>query len=463
MVAPLHGEKLSTHWECPNSNKEPTIRKGDEMINSPSDVNFFNPEINACPYPAYDMLRNESPVWKDPITGMFVVTRFEDIRAILADTAVFTNRVGSAAGNTEKAVRPTDPEEIRKHEEAAAQQRQIQELYRTTGWEPVGTLDALDGENHAQLRRMMAKAFSPRRIMKLDPFVETLSRKLVDAFLEKGSCEWVAEYAIPIPLYTIGEQMGVPEADMPRIKSWTDAWVQRLGLMQTMDERLWSASQEIEGQHYFQKVFDRLRVVPEDTVLSDMVNKEIPEWKRKLTDAELHSEMFADIFVGGSETTTNALSGGLKILIENPDLWTKVSSDPERWLPSFIEEVVRLEGPVQGLLRETSEDVTLHGVFIPSGSIVNLRFAAANRDGEAFACPADVDLERENAKGHLGYGFGVHFCLGAPLARRELYWGFKAFMDKVSSVRYGEGNTFEYQPNYFLRALKSLKIEFTAR
>jgi cytochrome P450 len=151
------------------------------------------------------------------------------------------------------------------------------------------------------------------------------------------------------------------------------------------------------------------------------------------------------------------------MLIERPEMWEQISADPENLLPIFIEEVVRLEGPVQGLLRETSEDVTLHDVFIPSGSIVNLRFAAANRDGEAFGCPADIDLNRENVKGHLGYGFGVHFCLGAPLARRELYWGFKAFMDKVSSVRFAPGNKFEYHPNYFLRALKSLDIEFTKR
>lgn len=432
-------------------------------MKSPQEVNFFDPKVNACPYPAYEVLRDQAPVWVDPFTGMYVVTRFDDIRSILSNTKVFTNRVGSAAGNTEKAVRPSDPEELRKHLEAAEQQREIQELYRTTGWEPVPTLDALDGEKHAQLRRMMAKAFSPKRIMELDPYVEALAKRLVDAFIARGSCEWVAEYAIPIPLYTIGKQMGVPEQDMPRIKAWTDAWVQRLGLMQTHEERMWSARQEIEGQQYFQKIFDRLRKTPEDTVLSDMVNKEIPEWGRTLTDAELHSEMFADIFVGGSETTTNALSGGLLILIQNPSLWERISSDLENTLPAFIEEVVRLEGPVQGLLRETSEDVTLHNVFIPAGSIVNLRFAAANRDGRAFECPADVDLDRDNAKGHLGYGFGAHFCLGAPLARRELYWGFKAFIERVSSVRLGPSNTFDYQPNYFLRALKSLNVEFEVR
>lgn len=434
------------------------------MLSSPDHVNFFDPAINACPYDAYQVLRDQAPVWKDPYTGMFVVTRHEDIKNILSDPKTYTNRVGSAAGNTEKALRPEDPEERLKQEEAAEQQAYISLMYEEKGWVPVPTLDALDGQPHAQLRRMMSSAFRPGRIKELDPYVEALARRLIDSFIHDGRCEWTSQMAIPLPLYTIGKQMGVPEEDMPRIKAWTDAWVQRLGLMQTMEERVWSAEQEIEGQQYFQKIFDRLREHPEDTVLSDMVNKEIPEWGRTLTDEELHSEMFADIFVGGSETTTNALSAGVMIMIQRPDVWERLCADPEGTLPTFIEEVVRVEGPVQGLLRETSADVELHGVHIPAGSVVNLRFAAGNRDEREFECPADVDLDREGAKNHLGYGFGNHFCLGAPLARRELYWGFKILIEQVESMRFAPGkDTFEYHPNYFLRAMKELHIEFTRR
>jgi cytochrome P450 len=434
------------------------------MISSPDQVNFFDPEVNACPYRAYEVLRNEAPVWKDPYTGMFVVTRYDDIRAILSDTETYTNRVGSAAGNTEKALRPEDPEELRKQQAAAEQQAQIDRMYVENGWPPVPTLDALDGERHTQLRRMMSGAFRPSRIKALDPYVEGLARQLIGAFLDDGQCEWVSQVATPLPLYTIGKQMGVPEADMPKIKAWTDAWVQRLGLAQTMEERIWSAEQEIEGQQYFQRIFDRLREKPEDTVLSDMVNKEIPEWGRKLTDAELHSEMFADIFVGGSETTTNALTAGVLMLIEQPDVWRALVDNPDRHLPVFIEEVVRLEGQVQGLLRETSVDVELHGVEIPAGSIINLRFAAGNRDGRHFKCPADIDLDRPTPKAHLGYGLGKHFCLGAALARRELYWGFKVLTETVESLRLvPDRNKFEFHPNYFLRSMKELYIEVTPR
>lgn len=432
------------------------------MIESPNDVNFFDPDINDSPYPAYQILRDQAPLWQDPHTGMFVMTRYEDIRKVLADAATFTNAVGSAAGMTEKAVKPTDPEEARLQAQAVEEEKTLQQLYEDKGWTPVATLDALDPPLHMQLRRMFDHAFRPARIKELDPFVESLTNDLFDAFLVDGECEWVQAVAVPLPLYVIGKQMGVPKDDMPMIKAWTDAWVQRLGLMQTFEERLWSAEREIEAQHYFQLIFERLREHPEDTLLSDLVNKEIPEWGRTLTDAELHSEMMADFFVGGSETTTNALAGGVRMLIEQPAVWEQLKSDPDRYLPTFIEEVVRLEGPVQGLLREVAVDTEMHGVTMPAGSVVNLRFAAANRDEREFACPADLDLDRDRPKSHIGYGFGAHFCLGAPLARRELHFGFKTLLERVDKMWFLEGkNDFSYHPNYFLRALKELHIGFT--
>lgn len=427
-------------------------------------VNFFDPETNHCPYPAYDQLREEAPVWVDPRTGMFVLTRFEDIKTVLADPELFTNEVGSAAGMTEKAMKPTDPAEIKRMEEEAAAEAEIRQLYVDKGWVPGRNLDALDGDKHNQLRRMMSQAFRPSRIKQLDPYVEQLSGDLFDKILSDRKCEWVSAFAVPLPLYTIGKQMGVSPEDMPKIKAWTDAWVQRLGLMQTMEERRWSAEQEIEAQHFFQAIFERLRKQPEDTVLSDLVNKEIPEWGRTLTDEELHGEMMADIFVGGSETTTNALSAGLLRLIQEPELWDRLKSDPEAYLPTFIEEVVRTEGPVQGLLRQAGRDTELHGVSIPRGSVLNLRFAAGNRDHRAFECPADIDLERDAAKGHLAYGYGQHFCLGAALARRELYWGFKGLTERVASMRLDpDAGPLEYQPSYFLRGLKELHVELVPR
>jgi len=428
------------------------------------EVNFFDPETNRCPYPAYQLLRDHAPVWKDPQTGMFVLTRYEDIRTVLLDPERFTNRVGSAAGMTEKAVRPDDPGEAARMDAEAEWNRRIQAVYEDEGWVTVPTLDALDPPRHMELRHMFDQAFRPGRISELDPFVEDLANRLFDDIMSECRCDWVQTLAIPLPLYTIGKQMGVPEEDMPKIKAWTDAWAQRLGLMQTPEERLWSARKEVEAQQYFQPIFERLRRHPEDTLLSDLVNKEVPEWGRTLTDNELHSEMMADFFVGGSETTTNALAAGLVALVEDPGLWERLRSDPERLLPVFVEEVIRTEGPVQGLLRETAVDVEMHGVTMPAGSVVNLRFAAGNRDDRHFSCPADIDLDRERPKTHLAFGLGGHFCLGAPLARREMYYGFKVLIERVESVRFVDGaNDFDYHPNYFLRGLKALHVELTPR
>jgi cytochrome P450 len=417
-------------------------------MSSTDNISFFDPEVNRCPYPAYQKLRDEAPVWQDPHTGMFVVSRYDDIKMMLMDDKTYTNRVGSAAGMTEKAVRPSDPEEAARVDAEAEWDRKIKQLYVDEGWETVATLDALDSPEHMELRRLFQQAFRPSRITELDPYVETLAGRLMDDFINDGRCEWVAQYAVPIPLYTIGKQMGVPEEDMPMIKGWTDAWVQRLGLMQTPEERLWSAKKEIEAQQYFHPIFARLREHPEDTLLSDLVNKSIPEWGRTLNENELQSEMMADFFVGGSETTANSLSAGVVELINHPELWEQLCSDPDKYLPIFIEEIVRIEGPVQGLLRETSKDVELHGVHMPAGSIVNVRFAAGNRDERHYSTkPDQIDLDRKHPKAHLGFGLGGHFCMGAPLARREMYWGFKTLVERIESMRFVEGaNDFDFTP-----------------
>lgn len=406
------------------------------------DVNFFDPDIQECPYDAYALLRNEAPVWQDPRTGMFVVTRYEDIHMILRDTERFRNARDRAK---------TDPRADK-----------IRALYEEKGWVPAPTLAGRDDPNHKEMRGLFNHAFRPQKVKQLDPFVEDLANRLIDDFIDEGRCDWVRQFAVPLPLIIIGVQMGAREEDIWQIKAWTDAWVQRLGLMQTEEEAIWSTEMEIEAQHYFQPIFERLREEPDDTLLSDLVNTEIPEWGRTLNDNELHAEMMADTFVGGSETSTNAISAGVMLLINQPDQWDRLKSDPESYLPVLVEEILRLEGPVQGLFRQTAVDVDLHGVQIPAGSVLNIRYAAANLDESVFDCPRRMDLDRDNARQHLAFGFGTHHCMGAPLARREIYLSFQALVERIDEMWFIEGeNDFLHQPNFCLRALKELNIGFT--
>lgn len=407
------------------------------------DVSFFDPAINDCPYHAYKTLRDEAPVWFDPRLQAYVLTRHEDVRMALHDSTRFVN---SRALNKQRRSLPAP----------------VLALYQEKGWVPAPTLAGRDDPEHRQMRALFDHAFRPKRIAELEPTITRIADDLFDAFIDAGTCDWVRQFAVPLPLIIIGIQMGANQDDIWRIKAWTDAWVQRLGLMQTPEEVIWSTEMEIEAQHYFQPIIDRLRAEPDDTLLSDLVNTEIPEWGRCLTNEELHAELMADTYVGGAETSTNALSAGVRLLIENPDQWDVLKSDPGTYVPVLVEEVLRLESPVQRLSRTAAVDIEMHGVTIPAGSTVLIGYAAANRDERVFDEPDRFDLRRPDAKKHLAFGFGTHFCMGAPLARRELLHGFGALVRRVDEMWFLPDTDLSIAPNYFLRALKELQIGFRA-
>ena len=225
------------------------------------EVNFLTGDVQNCPYHAYSLLRDEAPVWKDPVTGFFVISRFEDLREVLLDTKRFVNSMQGGQNSRSR----LDQERADR----------MLALYKDKGWVPAPTLAGRDDPNHREMRAMFNEAFKPKKINEMDSFVEETSYKLIDAFVGDGRCDWVKQYAVPLPLIVIGKQMGVPEADIWKIKAWTDAWVQRLGLMQTEEEERWSVEMEIEAQHYFQPKFEQLRKTPDDTLLSEMVNRVI--------------------------------------------------------------------------------------------------------------------------------------------------------------------------------------------
>ncbi|MEO0905904.1 MAG: cytochrome P450 [Pseudomonadota bacterium] len=428
----------------------PPQQPGEVPADGPKDepaINLFDPELQQCPYAAYQKLRDEAPVYNIPGSVMYVVTRYADVREVLMDPVRFR----STALDQNMRTSPDDLERGRK----------ITERFAQNGWVPAPALAARDDPGHKQMRAMFNQAFKPSKVKEIDPQVEQLAYELIDGFLEDRHCDWVKQFCIPLPLFIIGEQMGARREDMWRIKSWTDAFFHRISLMLPEDKHLEMIDREIEAQHYFQPIFEHLRKHPDDSLISVLVNTVIEEWGRPLNDNELHAEMMADTFVGGSETTTNALAAGMKLLIENKDVWHQLKSDPDTYMKTFVEEVVRLESPVQSLMRFTHEPVELAGVQIPAGAVINVRYGAANRDERAFECPEKLDLNRPKAGSHMGFGSGVHHCLGAPLARRELIWGFTALVDRIEDMWFAPGkNDFTYHPHFLLRSLKQLHIEF---
>jgi cytochrome P450 len=412
-----------------------------------ADATLADPEVLECPYPTYALLREEAPVFKDPNTGIYVVSRYEDQRKIALDYDNFSNFRYSNDHSTLK-----------------GNARLAHERFLEKGWVPGASLAARDDPNHKQMRAIFDQAFRPKRIKAIDADVEKLAYQLMAEFIDDGHCNFVHQYAVPLPLFIICQQMGADMNDVWQIKKWTDGWIKGLSIGLSADETLYYTDLEIEAQHYFQAIFDRLRKTPDDSLLSDLVNLEVPGWGRTLTNNELHAEMMQDTFVGGSETTTNALAAGLMLLDKDRSVWQQLSANPEKYLKTFCDEVVRLETPTQGMMRITKNDYELHGVLIPKGAQVDLRYASGNRDPRHFENPEAINLERKNAGSHLGFSTGTHYCLGAPLARRELYWGFKAFIDSVDDFSLvPEKNNLRHLPNYSLRILKELHIEFSAR
>lgn len=243
---------------------------------------FTDPEVVECPFPTYRKLQDEAPIYVDPVTGHYVVTRYEDVRRILRDAQAFPS------GGIFDQVR----EEI-----GGERARRIRNLYLKKGWVPGSALSQLDEPRHSAVRAIFDNAFRASRIREMDDCVRATAEKLVDAFIDRGECEVVKDFAVPMPLSIISQQMGADSRDMWRIKGWTDAFARRLGLMQTEEEEIACAEAEIEAQHYFKPLLDNLRAHPTGSLLSDIANARFKDGTQ-LSDNEIFAHLMADTFVG---------------------------------------------------------------------------------------------------------------------------------------------------------------------
>jgi cytochrome P450 len=411
------------------------------QISSPDEVDLLESSQLQCPWKSYEILREQAPVWRDPRTGVYVISRFEDVRRLLLDPDTF-NAGMPAADDTHR------PE--------------IRALYEEKGMLPGTTMNGLDDPMHKQVRSLMDYAFRPKHVKTLEPYIKELCERLMAGFIDDGQVEIAHDYAHQMTLRVMTHMMGVPEEDGPQIRDWSDSWIKRLSETMTPEEEIWSCEQEIEAQHYFQKIIDRLRLQPEESLISDIVNGVVPDWGKGLPDNQIHIEILVDMFSGGTQTTGHALTSAVRILLEDPGLWETVRSDPEKHLPTFIEEVIRIDGPQQGNPRIVARDVEVAGTLIPKGSMVNARWGAGNRDPRQFGDDADeINLERPRPRSHIGFGAGVHYCIGAAIARSEMWYGLMTIFNNMERIwLLDEDAPLEYIESYILRGLSTLPIGF---
>jgi cytochrome P450 len=401
----------------------------------------FDPALLESPWAWYRELRSRAPVFRDPFTGIFHVASYDLVLEALRDFETFSNRFAPAMGGGSAAF-AADPE-------LAA--------LAAKSYPPIDTLLTADPPEQRRFRGLVNKAFTPRRVDSLEGDIEKLALALIDAFAHEGRCEVLSQLAVPLPLTVIADQLGVPRAELPRLKRWTDGFTAQLsGLAAAADARE-AVRRIFEFQEYFADRIADAQRAPREDILSDLVRARL-EGERALDVSEMLS-ILQQLLVAGNETTASALAEGLLLLARHPAELERVRADPSL-VPNLVEEVLRLATPTAAMWRRAKRPAELGGVAIPEGSMLLLRFASANRDESRFSDPDCFDVGRANAAEHLAFGHGVHFCLGAVLARREPAVGFRAFLDRVDDFRLAPGEPEpRHKPSVLLRGLGELHLE----
>jgi cytochrome P450 len=397
----------------------------------PTEVLGFNPflpEFHANPYPFYARLRKDDPVHLSPL-GFWVLTRYDDVATVLRDPRF--GRAGFhpmlAAGQARAATPDPLPPSM---------------LFQ-------------DPPDHTRLRALVNKAFTPRVVEAMRPHVQDLVDGLLDRVLPTGRMDIIEDLAYPLPVTVICEMLGVPVTDQAAIRQWSADLARSLdaiGPQADVEVQERGAKARHALAEYFRIQIPERRQQPRTDLLSALITAE--EQGDRLTERELLA-MCVLLFVAGHETTVNLIGNGILALLRHPDALQRLRADPAL-TPSAVEELLRYDSPVQRTARIPSADVAIEGHTIPRGSIVVAAIGAANRDPAHFADPDRLDLARRDNR-HLSFGFGIHFCLGAPLARLEAQVAIGTLIRRAPGLQ-PTTEALEWRESSTLRGLKALPV-----
>lgn len=397
-------------------------------------VEPFAPGALEDPYRLYGQLRRDAPVYQLPETGMWLVTRHEDLVEAASKPEIFSSHISAivyAGDGVTPTVIQADPDAI-------------------------GAVDVLatqDPPKHTDQRRLMNRTFVHARIKALEPDIVAFVDRVLDTALPRGSIEWMAELATPLPVTVIGSVLGMPEKDLDQLREWADAGVDLLSGV-TPPDRLAECWQLMTA--FLTYLRGRLHDAAPGSVTADVAGA----FAEGALDEREAVSLLLQLVIAGSESTASLLGSAVRMLAEDPARQDDLRAHPER-IPVLLEEVLRLESPFRGHFRVTTQDTALGAVSIPKGARVMLMWGAANRDGDAFADPDSVDLAREHPKQHVAFGSGIHFCIGAPLARLEARLTVERLLARTR--RFSAVERGRHVPSLFVRRLAALRLELVSR
>jgi len=416
-----------------------------------TELDFFRDKsLVDDPYPFFDSLREECPVRREPHQGVFMVTGYEEALQVYHDTATFSS-ANSVTGPFPGFATPLEGDDVTDQIEAQRDALPFSDQ-----------LPTFDPPKHTTHRGLLMRLITPKRLKENEDFIWKLADRQIDEFVDRGRVELISEFANPFAMLVIADLLGVPEADHEIFRR--QLATPQGGLGSTKDETL--AHKPLEWLYgRFSSYIEERRHEPRDDVLTKMAQATYPDGSTP--DVADVTGVAANLFAAGQETTVRLIGASFQRLAEDTELQQRLREDPDR-VANFVEEMLRFESPVKGDFRVARVATTIGGVDIPAGTTVMVLNSAANRDPRKFECPAEFRPERDNAREHLSFGHGIHFCPGAPLARTEGRVTVQRLLDRLQEIRISEAEhgpagarTFNYLPTFILRGVTRLHLTFT--
>jgi cytochrome P450 len=399
-----------------------------------------SPEFLANPYPTFEMMRGSDPIFWNAESRYWILTRYADIASMIQSEHLSSNRIAAHAGRMPNAAK----EHFRPFFQAVS------------SW-----MLMIDPPDHTRLRGLVNEAFTPRVVENMRALIQDLVNNMLSAKKEQGRMDILTDLANPLPATVIAEMLGVPATDQRQFKEWSDDIAVALSGIDTGGTKeelfaLYELAQKslLALSAYFKERVVELRLRPRENLLSAMAQAE--EQGDRLTEHELFANCVL-LMIAGHETTTNLIGNGILALLQNPGQREALSSNPDL-IGSAVEELLRYDSPVQKMGRIALADIQIAGKQIEKGQLVCFSFAAGNRDPEQFEFPEQLDITRKPNR-HLAFGHGLHYCVGAALARLEGQIAVNSVLRSLPGLELATDN-LEWYRNFTLRGLKSLPVTF---
>lgn len=396
----------------------------------------FDPFDMQDPFAFYEWARAEHPVFYSDDIGYHVVTRYSDIKAVFDNWQVF------ASDNAQAPVRPMCAEG--------------KEIMRQGGFTAYSGLSARVPPDHTRIRKIAQTCFGPRRFKAIEPQIREIVTKAIDAFIDRGKADFFSEFAYDVPALVLFKLVGIPDTDVPKVKSWALSRALLTWANLIDEEQLPHARNMVDYWNYCQALVKARYETPSDDLPGDLVR--LKQEGADITDAEIAGVLYSVLFAG-HETTTSLMANGLRELLTYRKNWEALVAD-NALIPGTVEEILRFSPSIMAWRRRATQDTEIGGVKIPANSNILVIMSSANRDDSVFERPDEFDIRRTNARNHLSFGYGIHFCLGQQLAKLEYGVMLEELTRRLPDMRLKADQSFDFVRNISFRVPTALHVEW---